>query len=279
MVTKDTNEVGEFLTFNGFRAYKFCSNKIVTEEGEVFKLYKGAHPRQIFTSPSSNGYIKVQYTDLNGTQVNTSMHQLVAKAFIDNPSKLEVVDHINENKLDNRVSNLRWTTLKGSNDYYNFKDDRKVQELMKQNCLLNTQLSEAKKLNKLIEAEKKELVRLQEEVAIQTSHILEKAKKQIELLKERELTTEASKAKVSKTIGLKFGSVEAMVKATSKPVIINGTEFTGVREAARFLTKQEDVTASIDTIRKEIRSLVNGKRSPWYYLGKYYINVKVQANG
>lgn len=36
------------------------------------------------------------------------IHRLVAQAFIPNPNKYRIVDHIDRDKLNNNISNLRW---------------------------------------------------------------------------------------------------------------------------------------------------------------------------
>lgn len=60
---------------------------------------------------NSSGYVIIKLCK-NGNKKNFSIHRLVAEAFILNPENRPYVDHINTDKTDNRVENLRWVTQK-----------------------------------------------------------------------------------------------------------------------------------------------------------------------
>lgn len=55
----------------------------------------------------------------NGERKNFTIHKLVAMAFVPNPNNLPCINHINENKEDNRANNLEWCSYKYNNNYGN----------------------------------------------------------------------------------------------------------------------------------------------------------------
>jgi len=92
----------------------------VDDEGNVYRdgKYLKAHDRGLLTQNGTRYQaVNISIYDDNGKfvkQIKYYVHRLVAEAFIPNPEGLPEVDHIDENKENNDVSNLRWITRKGN---------------------------------------------------------------------------------------------------------------------------------------------------------------------
>ena len=66
-------------------------------------------------TPDVKGYLRTHIRK-NNKGKPYKVHRLVAEAFIPNPDNKPEVDHINTDKKDNRVENLRWVTAKENSD-------------------------------------------------------------------------------------------------------------------------------------------------------------------
>lgn len=71
----------------------------------------------------SNGY-KMVYLKRGKKPKTFLIHRLIAMTFLDNPDSLPIVNHKNENKLDNRVTNLEWCTANYNCSYGSRKNSQ-----------------------------------------------------------------------------------------------------------------------------------------------------------
>ena len=72
------------------------------------RLIKG---KELKKHLNKNGYYYVCLTK-NGKSKHHTIHSIIAKHFIPNPENKPCIDHINTDRTDNRVENLRWCTHK-----------------------------------------------------------------------------------------------------------------------------------------------------------------------
>ena len=87
----------------------------VSNLGRILSLnYRNTGKAELMT-PSDNGkgYLVVGLSK-NGKEKKCRVNRLVAQTFIPNPDNLPQVNHIDENKENNRVDNLEWKSPKGN---------------------------------------------------------------------------------------------------------------------------------------------------------------------
>lgn len=64
---------------------------------------------RLMSQKLKNGYCNVKLS-LNGIQHEKRIHRIMAEAFIENPDNKETVDHIDGQRSNNKLWNLRWAT-------------------------------------------------------------------------------------------------------------------------------------------------------------------------
>ncbi len=80
----------------------------VNETGEVYSTFS---KRILKKGVSTRGYVTVSLNDTTHL-----LHRIVAEAFIPNPLNLPEVDHKDEDKTNNNVSNLQWITTQANSE-------------------------------------------------------------------------------------------------------------------------------------------------------------------
>ena len=89
----------------------------VSNFGRVKSLPRKFQPRERILTPCNRGEYLAVTLCMNGSEKLTSIHRLVAMAFIPNPNNYPQVNHKDEDKTNNHVNNLEWCTSKYNNTY------------------------------------------------------------------------------------------------------------------------------------------------------------------
>lgn len=84
---------------------KSC-NKYVNSRNDSIQLKKG---KLLKLHMSNTGYLRAFFVNNNKNRC-FSVHRLVAHMFIPNPNNYPMVNHKDENRLNNKVYNLEWCT-------------------------------------------------------------------------------------------------------------------------------------------------------------------------
>ena len=95
----------EYKKIDGYDNYEISNQGNVrnTDTGKVLKPCK-----------NNMGYLSVTLYK-NNIRKTFLIHRLVGYAFIPNPQNLREIDHINQDKANNSISNLRWISKSNNN--------------------------------------------------------------------------------------------------------------------------------------------------------------------
>lgn len=96
------SEVETFVKIEGFENYE------VSNLGKVRNMKTG---KILKPQPDKDGYLRLGLYE-NNKKKKLFLHRIIATTFIDNPEGKPCVNHIDENKLNNDLSNLEWCTVR-----------------------------------------------------------------------------------------------------------------------------------------------------------------------
>ncbi len=79
---------------------------LIYDDGRVYSKYSN---RFLKPSLTNVGYYRCTL-QVNNKDATCLIHRLIALHYLPNPNNLQIVDHIDRNRTNNNINNLRWVT-------------------------------------------------------------------------------------------------------------------------------------------------------------------------
>ena len=131
----------------------------VSDKGNVFSVRRVSSiggrigGRIMKPTPNTNGYLRVNLCK-DGKTKSKLVHRLVLEAFVENPNNLLEVNHLDENKANNELSNLEWCTREYNNNHGE-RTEKARQKLSKRVKAVNVETGEVLTFSSTAEAGRK----------------------------------------------------------------------------------------------------------------------------
>lgn len=95
-----------------------------SEDGEIYSnKNKNSNFKKLKPQKHVLGY-KLYFLSHNGKRIGTTGHRFIAECFLPNVNNFSDVHHLDENKQNNSVFNLEWTTHKENCQYTSYKNGK-----------------------------------------------------------------------------------------------------------------------------------------------------------
>ena len=86
----------------------------INQNGEILSFKQNTNGKIMKPRLDKNGYYRVTLRK-DKMIYYPHIHRLLGKTFLSNPNNYPCIDHINQNKEDNNLQNLRWISYSGNN--------------------------------------------------------------------------------------------------------------------------------------------------------------------
>ena len=106
----------------GYEAYSVTEDGVIYSHKKTGGMGKGkvldySYKRELKPQINHKGYLNVVLEQNTSNAKTMSIHRAVALAYIPNPNNYDTINHIDENKTNNHVSNLEWMSNANNVEY------------------------------------------------------------------------------------------------------------------------------------------------------------------